>query len=79
VLPSITRTVVLACAASLGVPVHEAATALADLPSVEELMVVGTTTDVQPIVALDGRPIADGRPGPVTRRLQAAYTERLYG
>jgi D-alanine transaminase len=42
-------------------------------------MVVGTTTDVQPIVALDGRPIADGRPGPVTRRLQAAYTERLYG
>lgn len=79
VLPSITRTVVLDCARALGIPVREEATPLAELPAVEELMVVGTTTDVQPIVALDGRPIGDGRPGPVTSRLQQAFTQRLYG
>ena len=62
-----------------GIPVREEATPLAELPAVEELMVVGTTTDVQPIVALDGRPIGDGRPGPVTSRLQQAFTQRLYG
>lgn len=79
VLPSITRTVVLACAASLGIPVREEAPSLAALPSVDELIVVGTTTDVQPIVVLDGRPIGDGRPGPITQRLQEAFTQRLYG
>ncbi len=79
VLPSITRTVVLDCARGLGIPVREEVTALSALPSVDELMVVGTTTDVQPIVALDGRPIGDGRPGPVTMRLQQAFTQRLYG
>lgn len=79
VLPSITRTVVLDCARALGIPVREEATPLAELPAVDELMVVGTTTDVQPIVALDGRPIGDGRPGPVTSRLQQAFTQRLYG
>jgi D-alanine transaminase len=78
VLPSITRTVVRSCAASLGIPVREETTALTALPSVDELMVVGTTTDVQPIVALDGRPVGDGRPGPVTMRLQQAFTQRLY-
>lgn len=78
ILPSITRTVVLSCAATLGIPVREAATPLDALPTVDELMVVGTTTDVQPIVALDGRPIGDGRPGPITQRLQQAFTQRLY-
>jgi D-alanine transaminase len=79
VLPSITRTIVLECAAALEIPVREAAPSLASLPSVDELMVVGTTTDVQPIVALDGQPIADGRPGPLTMRIQQAFAQRLYG
>jgi D-alanine transaminase len=79
VLPSITRTIVLECAAALGIPVREEATSLAALPSVDELMVVGTTTDVQPIVVLDEQPIGDGRPGPVTRRIQQAFAQRLYG
>ena len=79
VLPSITRTIVLACAAALGIPVREEAISLASLPSMDELMVVGTTTDVQPIVALDGQPIGEGCPGPVTRRIQQAFAQRLYG
>ena len=36
-------------------------------------MLVGTTIEVLPVVRVDDRPIADGRPGPITRRLQAAF------
>jgi D-alanine transaminase len=28
-----------------------------------------------PVVAIDGRPIGDGRPGPLTRKLRALYFE----
>jgi D-alanine transaminase len=52
---------------------------LRELPHVEELFVCGTTTDVQPIVTLDERPIGAGVPGAVTQRLQKALAARLYG
>jgi D-alanine transaminase len=32
---------------------------------------------VLPVVRVDGRPIADGRPGPVSRRLQEAYRDAV--
>ena len=40
---------------------------------VAELFLTGTTSEVLPVVRVDGRPVGDGRPGPVTRRLQEAY------
>jgi hypothetical protein len=40
--------------------------------------VCGTTTDVQAIVELDGKPIGTGKPGPITVRLRQALERRLY-
>jgi len=40
--------------------------------------VTGTTSDVTPIIALDGRPIGSGKPGPITLRRGAALQRRLY-
>ncbi len=77
ILPGITRGVVLRLAAELGVAVREEAVAAHDLPRASELFITGTTTDVLPLVRLDGRPVGEGRPGPVTRALQAAYAARL--
>jgi D-alanine transaminase len=48
-----------------------------DLARVQELFLTGTTTEVMPITRLDGKPIGDGRPGPVARRLQQAYRDRI--
>jgi branched-subunit amino acid aminotransferase/4-amino-4-deoxychorismate lyase len=48
-----------------------------DLGRVSELFLTGTTSEVLPVVRVDGRPIADGRPGPVTRRLQEAYRDAV--
>ena len=77
ILPGITRGLVLRMAEERGVPVREAAITAAQLARVEELFVTGTTTDVLPIVRLDGRTVGDGRPGRVTRALQAAYAARI--
>ena len=48
-----------------------------DIPRLEELFLVGTTTDVMPIVRIDDRPVGDGRPGPITTRLVKALRAYL--
>lgn len=78
ILPGITRAVLLEIAAELRIPVDERPVPLRELFDVDELFVCGTTTDVQPIIELDGRPIAHGKPGAVTDRLREALAERLY-
>ena len=77
VLPGVTRAVVLEIARSLGMPVRETAFGERELSRLEELFLVGTTTDVLPIVRLDGNVIGDGEPGPIARRLQAELRARL--
>jgi D-alanine transaminase len=43
----------------------------------DELMLTAATREVLPIVELDGRPIGDGRPGPVYRSLRKAYDDLI--
>jgi D-alanine transaminase len=73
ILPGITRGLVLRLAARAGIDVQEHVLKRSDLEHVSELFLTGTTTEVLPVVQVDGRPIGDARPGPVTRRLQEAY------
>jgi len=77
ILPGITRRFVLDLAADLGISAREGAILMEDLPRVQELFLTGTTTEVMPITRLDGKPVGDGRPGPVGRRLQQAYRYRI--
>jgi D-alanine transaminase len=77
ILPGITRRFVLDLAGDLGIPVREGPILVDDLARVQELFLTGTTTEVMPITRLDGKPIGDGRPGPVARRLQQAYRDRI--
>jgi D-alanine transaminase len=77
ILPGVTRAVILEIARSLGMPVREAAFGESDLSRLEELFLVGTTTDVMPVVRLDGHPVGDGKPGPTARRLHAELRARL--
>jgi D-alanine transaminase len=77
ILPGITRAVVLEIAADLGIGVREAPIYVERIGSLEELFLTGTTTDVQPVVRLDGRPIGGGLVGPVAREIQGALMERM--
>jgi branched-chain amino acid aminotransferase len=76
-LPGITREIVLETAAAKGIPHEERVLHEADLRSAEELFVTSTLKELAPVVTLDGAPISDGNPGPVTKRLIAAYRERI--
>lgn len=76
ILPSITREVVLEVAGEVGIPVREEPVSLERLRAAAEVFLASTTIDVCPVITIDGAPVGDGKPGPVTRRLLAAYLER---
>jgi D-alanine transaminase len=77
ILPGVTRRLLFRLAAALGVPVQERMLRREELPGVAELFLSGTTSEVLPVVRVDGRPVGDGAPGPLTRRLQEAYREEV--
>ena len=66
ILPGVTREVVMELCAKVALRVREEAITRNELTRVEELFVTGTTSDVMPVVTLDGRPVGSGRPGPLT-------------
>ena len=79
ILGGITRALVIDLAREAGIRVREAPIQWERIPDLEELFLSGTTTEVLPVTTLDGRPVADGAPGPITRRLLAAYREYAAG
>lgn len=76
ILGGVTRSVVLELAAAADVRVHERDWTLDELAGADEVFMSSTTAGIRPIVTIDGRPVGDGRRGPVTRLLQARYAER---
>lgn len=76
-LPGITREVVIALAHAARLDVREQEMTAAELSGADELFITGTTTDVTPIVRLDGQTICGGVPGRVSRLLQHALRHRL--
>ena len=78
ILPGITRDVLLELAVEEGVNVRETPIRQQEIGRLDELFLTGTTTDVTPIVQLDGRAIGSGTPGPIARQLSAALQRRLY-
>lgn len=73
ILGGITRRLILDRAPELGLPVREAPILLSEFDRIEELFLSGTTTEVMPISKVDNKLIGDGKPGPVTRKLQEAF------
>ncbi|MGH7654418.1 MAG: D-amino-acid transaminase [Gemmatimonadaceae bacterium] len=78
ILPGVTRQVVVELIGEAAIPFAERPVAQRELLRASELFVCGTTTDVSPVVSLDGKPVGAGTPGPVTKRLQAMLDSRLY-
>ncbi len=76
ILAGITRQVVIRLCGELGLPLREATLLESEIAAWDEMMIAGTTTEVTPVVRLQGRPVRTGEPGPITRRLQKALAER---
>jgi len=50
---------------------------LHDVYTADECFLTGTGAEVGPVVEVDGRRIASGRPGPITQRLITAFREQV--
>jgi branched-chain amino acid aminotransferase len=71
----ITRAAVLELAKEAGLRGQEGDYTLPQLYNAEEAFVTGTMGGLAPVVAVDGRTIGDGTPGPVTKRLTDLFTD----
>jgi branched-chain amino acid aminotransferase len=75
VLAGITRRILLQLAADLGLPVTLQPLHRDRLPAISEAFLSSASRGLLPIVAIAGQVVGDGRPGPVTRQLMAAYDD----
>ena len=71
ILPGVTRSATIAAARDLGIEVEERAFTVAEMFAADEVFFASTTLWTHPVIAVDGRSIGDGRPGPLAERLRA--------
>jgi D-alanine transaminase len=74
ILPGITRLHTLALARQLNIPIVEKpVTRDMILNEAAELMILGTTTEIMPVIQVDHHKINQGQPGPMTKKLIQAF------
>jgi len=75
ILPGCTRKAVLAIAERDGVKVEERLFTVAEAHGAREAILTSASNFVLPVVAIDGAPVGDGKPGPIAQRLRELYIE----
>lgn len=73
ILTGITRDSIMKLARDAGIEVVERDLPREYLYLCDELLMCGTAAEITPLRSVDGKPVGDGRPGPVTRRLQQLF------
>jgi D-alanine transaminase len=73
ILGGITRATLFECAAAQQLKVEERAFSLDEAYAAREAFITAATNTVMPVVAIDGRAVGDGSPGPITRRLRSQF------
>ena len=79
ILHGVTRDCLIELAGGMGVAVEERAIPLPELYRADEVFLSGTTTEVRPVVEIDGRSVGDGAAGPVTRALYEGFLGAVGG
>jgi len=79
ILDGINRRSVIQIARDLGFDVVERDLARAELYLADEVFMTGTAAELTPVREIDDHTIGDGRPGEVTRAVQAAFEDALHG
>jgi branched-chain amino acid aminotransferase len=79
ILESITRNSLLELAADMGLNAVERDVGRTELYLADEGFYCGTGQEVVPILSVDGKPLGDGKPGPITRKLQNVYDAIVRG
>ena len=76
ILPGVTRAVMLEAAREAQIKLAERKFTVAEVLAAKEAFLSSATGAAVPVVSIDGHPIGDGTPGPLTRRIRQLYAER---
>jgi branched-chain amino acid aminotransferase len=79
ILEGITRNSILDLARHLGLTVHDSIFSRDELYIADEAFFTGTAAEITPIREVDNRTIGNGRPGPITHKLQQAFFRVVQG
>jgi branched-chain amino acid aminotransferase len=79
ILEGITRDSIMEMAVNEGIQVSEERFTRDEIYIAEEAFFTGTAAEVTPIREVDGRIVGDGKPGPVTKRLQSIFFDTVKG
>ena len=77
ILPGITRKTVMRLAEEAQLRVEERLFTVAEAHAAAEAFLTSATQLVMPVVTIDGRPVGDGKPGPLVKRLRALYFDMV--
>jgi len=77
ILRGITLGFVVELASRLGITFHRRAIPVGEIETADEMLLLSTPSGILPAVRWNGRPIGTGQPGPVYRRLLAAFSESV--
>jgi len=69
ILPGITRNFIVRLARAENIPIREQTIRRSDLFLMDEIFLTGTTSEILPVVRVDGRPIGTGHPGPMAKKI----------
>jgi branched-chain amino acid aminotransferase len=79
ILMGVTRASVLEIARDLGIETRVAPISVEDVMGADELFFTGTAVEVTAIREIDSHVIGDGKPGPITRRIQQTFNQAVRG
>jgi len=79
ILPGITRDAVIQIAKAKKIPLLEERFTRDELYTAQEAFFTGTAAELTPIREVDDRIVGDGKPGPITKELQAAFFDIVKG
>jgi len=79
ILEGITRNAVIKLAEQSGITVEQQPFTRHDIFVADECFLTGSAAEVIPVVALDGRMIGDGKPGPITKDLNEKFKQLTQG
>ncbi len=75
ILPGITRKSLLRLSKEGGIALEERRFTVEEAYEAAEAFLTSASNFVLPVVSIDGRPVASGKPGPITRRLRELYLQ----
>ena len=75
ILPGCTRKAVVKLAEERQLRVEERPFTIAEALAAKEAFITSASSFVQPVISIDGKPVANGKPGPMASRLREIYID----